>query len=369
MEKKLMIYPFNKQICAVARYARLLKGFVLTAAVSPKNYGYDGKDVSFLDGGKSVGITITTSFQEGLLQCDSILFCSDTFSIDLNYYEERIREAASYKKEIWFTKELAEDFADAKRTLPADIKILGNNPVGQRFSYDESKHIMEISVPVLTILQVGTFCQGFETQLLLTEKFEQEGYRVSIVSSNTLGELFGIHMLPDYMYDHQISYEDKIVSFNRFLISLTEQEQPDILLLEIAEPILPYNDRITNHFGVIPAIITKAALADISILNLYYNTYDNTQLDHLRAYCRYALNAEINYINIADTSMIIKELDTFEPVQYISVTPEKVCHAISTDLKDYDCMFFHIHDENRTEAVYEDIVDRLSQNKDIVRIW
>lgn len=45
MDKNLMIYPFNKRVSAIARYAQLLKGYILTAAVSPKNYGYDGKDV------------------------------------------------------------------------------------------------------------------------------------------------------------------------------------------------------------------------------------------------------------------------------------------------------------------------------------
>lgn len=369
MDKKLMVYPFNKRISVIARYAQLLNGYVLTAVVSPKNYGYEGKDASCIDGGELVGIAITSSFQEGLDQCDSILFSASTFLTDLNYYEEKIGDAVNRGKEVLITKELAGDFISDQRSIPAGVKVLGGNSVKKKISYDETKYIREISVPVMTILQVGDFCNGFDTQLLMAEKFEKEGYRVSKISSSALGKLFGIHMLPDYIYEHHMSYEDKIVNFNNFLISITEDEKPDILLLEIAEAILPYNDRITNHFGVIPTIIAKAVLADVSILNLYYDIYDKVYLDHLRFYCRYALNAEVGYINIANETMIVKEMDTVDPVHYVSVDRDTVLHAIDYGYNDYDCMFFNTYDLGSVDSVYHDIVEKLSQNKEIVRIW
>lgn len=364
-----MIFPFNKQISAVARYARLLKGYVLTAAVSPKNYGCEGKDISFIDGGEITGITITASFKEGLSQCDSILFCTSTFDMELNYYEEKFREAATWSKEILITKELAENFISAQRNIPSGIKTLGNHTIENKISYTETKHIREIKVPVMTIFQIGDFCHGLDTLLLMTEKFEKEGYRVSKVSSSNLAELFGIHMLPDYIYNSHISYEDKVVSLNHFLISLAGNEQSDILLLEIDEAILPYSDRHTNHFGIIPSITSKAVLADISILSIYYDAYDKAYLNHLRAYCRYALNATVNYINIANTAMTIKEFEPMEPICYLSADRNEVLHAIESDYKNYDCMFFHAYDSESVTAAYEAIVDKLSQNKDIVRIW
>lgn len=368
MDKKLMIYPFNKRVGVIARYSRLLKDYVLTAAVSPRNYGYEGKDVSYMDAGDFVGVTITSSFQEGLAQCDSILFSASTFLMDISYYEEKMREAADCGKEILITRELAEDFFNAQRSIPTDVKVLGGNPPGEKISYNETKHVREISVPVMTIFQIGEFCQGFDTLLLMAERFENEGYKVSKISSSTLSELFGIQMLPEYIYDSYISYEDKIVSFNHFLTSIAEDEDADVLLLEIEEAILPYNDRITNHFGIIPSIITKAVQADVSILNLYYSIYDKGYLDHLKSFCRYALNAEINYINIGNTTMIIKEFDSTDPIYYVSVSRDTVLRAINSDYNNYDCMFFNTYDSNSVDSAYHDIVDKLSQNKETVRI-
>lgn len=369
MDKKLMLYPFGKKTCAVARYNQLLKGYVLASVVSPKNYGYDGKDVSFVDGGDFVGITITSSFYEEITQCDSILFSASTFSTDLSYYEEKIQYAFNCKKEVLFTKDLAEDFIRDKRSIPSGVKLLGNNPLDKKFSYNEITYIREIDVPVMTIFQVGEFCHGFDTQLLMTERFEEEGYQVSCVSSRDLAELFNMHTLPNYIYDPHIPYEDKIISFNYFLLSIVETEQPDILLLEIEEAILPYNDRITNHFGVIPTIITNAVQADVSILNLYYSIYEKSYLNNLKDFCRYALNAEISYINIANTSMVVKEIDSINPIHYISVDRDMILHNIDSNYNNYDCMFFHTYDLNSVDAAYDNIVSKLSQNKDTVRIW
>lgn len=369
MDKKLMVYPFNKRIRAIARYASLLKGYVLTAVVSPKSYGYEGKDISYTDGGNFVGITITASYQDGLDQCDSILFVTSTFSMDIDYYEEKIQNAVNDGKEVLVTKELAEQFGICKKNIPAGVRVLGGNPGKKKISYDEVKSVQEINVPVITIFQVGEYCNSFDTLLLMMERFERDGHQVSKVGSSTLGELFSIHMLPDYLYQPDISYEDKIVSFNYFLNSIVEHEQPDILLLEAAEAILPYSDRITNHFGVIPAMISKAVLADISILNLYYDKYDKKYLDHLRSFCKYALNAEVGYIGIVNETMIVKEMEAEAPVHYVSVGQDRVLHALASDYDNYDCMFFNTYDIDSVDAIYDDIVDKLTQNEEIIRIW
>ena len=366
MDKNLMIYPFNKRVSAIARYAQLLKGYILTAAVSPKNYGYDGKDVSYIDGGEFVGITITSSFREGLEQCDCILFSASTFLMDMNYYEEKIQEAGNCGKEIWITKELVKDFTNAQKSIPTGVKVLGSNPDQLRVSYNDTNTIQEINVPILSLFQVGEFCHGFDTQLLMAERFEKEGYRVSKVSSNTLGALFNVHMVPDYIYDPHMPYEDKIVSFNHFLNSIVEDNQPDILLLEVEEAILPYNNRITNHFGVIPTIISKSAQADVSILSLYYSDYNKEYLDRLRTFCRYALNAEVNYINMTNETMFVKEINYTDPLHYVSVDRDILLNSIGSNFKDYDCMFFHTYDLVSVDAVYRDILCKLSQNEDVV---
>jgi len=286
--------------------------------------------------------------------------------MDMNYYEEKIQEASNYGKEVWITKELVKDFINAQRSIPTGVKVLGGNPDQQRVSYNEINTIQEINVPIISLFQVGEFCHGFVTQLLMAERFEKEGYRVSKVSSNTLGTLFNVHMVPDYIYDPHMPYEDKIVSFNRFLTSIVEDNQPDIILLDVEEAILPYSNRINNHFGVVPTIIAKAAQADVSILSLYYGEYDKEYLNRLRTFCRYALNAEISYINMTNEAMFVKEINSVDPIHYVSVDRDILLNSIDSNFKDYDCMFFHTYDLVGVDAAYRNIVCKLTQNEDVV---
>lgn len=369
MDKKLMIYPFNRRTSVIARHAESLKGYILTAIVSPDNYGYRGKDISYVDGGEFADVTISSSFQDGLSQCDCVLFCNTNFFMNLDYYETKIADAMSHGKEVIMTRELANDFIKNKKYISEDIMVLGNNLIKKKLSYHNSKCVHDIPVPVVTIVSVGEFCNGFNCQLAMSNNFESDGYKVSKITSNSLGKLFDFHMLPNYIYKSNLSYEDKIVNFNDFVLSIIKKEDPDVILLEIEDPILPYNDRITNHFGAIPAIITKSVQSDISILSLYYSDYDETYLNQLKLFCRYALNTEINYINISNESMTIKEISSINPIQYITVDLATVLHAINSDYKVNDDIFFSVYDTSSINAVYFDMVEKLTQNRDILRIW
>jgi len=53
--KKLLIYPFNKETCPIARYRHLLNGYEIISAIPEKGFGWEGKDVCELDGGELTG--------------------------------------------------------------------------------------------------------------------------------------------------------------------------------------------------------------------------------------------------------------------------------------------------------------------------
>ncbi len=369
-KKKLLIFPFNIHNAIIARYARLLKGYELTAAVAPKNYGYDGSDISRIAGGNAVGMTVTADFSEELARCDSVLLTGSSFRMTSDFYLDKMKEAADSGKEVIITGELAARCRSGQKAIPTGVKIIGGNPQKAELSYEHQQHVREITVPVIMIVQLGSWCNGFRTLLSLAEIFECHGYRTCKVSSGGFSQLFGVHGLPDYISQPHMSDEDKIINMNHFLDKTVKEEEPDLLLLEIEEAVLPYNNRMTNHFGLIPLLMGKAVQPDIGILNMYNTTYDKEYLDHLRQYCRYALNTEVRYINIAHTAMQVNETDQREPVTYVVSEQERVSLAVRKDYAGYEgSMFFTEGDSAALEAVYYDVVNTLTQNDEIVRIW
>ncbi|HCC35274.1 MAG TPA: hypothetical protein DEQ02_06405 [Ruminococcaceae bacterium] len=70
--KKLLIYPFTKELCPIVRYRGLLSGYELVAAIPLPGYGWEGTDVGRIDGGPPTDFLLGGDFQEKLNQCDAV---------------------------------------------------------------------------------------------------------------------------------------------------------------------------------------------------------------------------------------------------------------------------------------------------------
>jgi len=369
MPKMLMIYPFNIKISHVARYAHQLSDYKLSAIVSPQNSGFAGKDISFVDRGNDTGLYIKSSFSGELIKCDSILFCSTTYLMDMEFYKEKIIFALNAGKEVLVTRELASELFEEGIVLPCEIVILGNNNIKPQFSYDRVKHIKEIAVPIIMFFQVGSYCNGFDNLMLLSNKLSSQGYCVSKISSRDICQLFNINIVPNYIYENQLSYEDKIINLSHYIYLIANEENADIILIDIEEAIMPYNDHLTNHFGIIPNIVGKAVQCDIGILNCYYDHFNKNSFDNLRNFCKYALNTDIDYFNISNYSLSIQEMNEEFPIKYIPTKWNDVIHTMNSEYASYEeCEFFNLYDEESINFICNDIISRLSENENTLRV-
>lgn len=367
--KKLMVYPFNKMVCEMARFRHLLKEYELTAVTSPESYGFAGKDISIVDGGEQAGMEISGCLEEELLKCDSILFSKSTFEMEQEFYLEKIKYALDQDKEVLVTKELMETFCNNNRKLPQEIRVLGSNPIQPQNFENRKRYLKEIDIPVILLFSMGEYCNGINFQLQLTEKFKRDGYKVNNISSDSHGELFGMHMLPHYMFDNSLPAEDMMINFNWYAHDLVEKEEADILIIEIKEAVMPYSDRLLNHMGLLPFLVSNAVKADIGVMNLYYGSSDPDYFESLRNLGKYKYDVEIGYFNIINTQIVIDEFSALHPVSYITIDKDAVISYVNERQEESQKGVFHTLDEFSTEEAYQQILAELSDNPPVVSIW
>ena len=60
--------------------------------------------------------------------------------------------------------------------------------------------------------------------------------------------LFGLHPLPDFLFNTQYSDVDKVYAFNRVMKDVSMQEKPDVILLGIPDSLLPLNLSLIHIF-------------------------------------------------------------------------------------------------------------------------
>jgi len=78
---------------------------------------------------------------------------------------------------------------------------------------------------------IGQNVQKFDLQLYLRSRFIDKGYKVSQIGTKKISGLFGLHPLPDFLFNTQYSDVDKVYAFNRVMKDVSMQEKPDVILL------------------------------------------------------------------------------------------------------------------------------------------
>ncbi|MBP1904018.1 peptide maturation system protein (TIGR04066 family) [Paenibacillus turicensis] len=364
--KKLAIYPYHKQNCPIARYKHLLEGYELTSIITAKGWGGNGQDASFFDGGVSVGIGMTDTFEEGIKDSDAVLFLEPLSDKLLSTYPAKFGIVKRYDKEIIITTQVEEKLLllGVERNELLNYTVL--NP-DRKVNFEVLLHeqadgkLAKIDIPILLVLGMGENCNKFELQLSARNYFLKKGYKVSQLGTKNFSPLFGFSALPGFLYAKDIFVQDKIIAFNHYVQQIAITEKPDVIIIGAPGGIIPINNNNTNHFGLIPYMISNAVKTDITILSTYFNYYNVEVLNEFRKCCKYRFNCITDYINIANTRYMLNPENVDQSVDYMSLTSEYVLEQLpSISTKEFH--LFNILNDPDAEFIFERICSELEGN-------
>ena len=88
-KEKINIYPFDKEFLDILRNSSKFKeNYEINKLISPRGWGYCGKDAGMIDYGEVLGLTVESSFEGNLDECDTVIFTKPNKEVD---YEEIIK--------------------------------------------------------------------------------------------------------------------------------------------------------------------------------------------------------------------------------------------------------------------------------------
>ncbi|MGI6189650.1 MAG: TIGR04066 family peptide maturation system protein [Caldicoprobacteraceae bacterium] len=334
--KKLMIYPFNKEVCPIARFKHLLEGYEFISAVPSKGFGWERRDACELDGGSTTDVMLGESFLDELELCDAVL---------LNY-GQHISEKENAKYEAYIRdsgKELISfdpvSILDGKEDIYPDILL------------------KEIPVPVVMIMGLGENCQKFEIQLGLREVFQREGYRVSQFGTKAYSSLFGFNMLPSVP---EVPLWKKIYLYNRLFSEVYEREKPDVIIAGVPGGIMPINSFKYEFFGETALALTSAARPDFTLLSFYFEHPTDEYFELLRQYVRFRLGVGQVYFHASNTRYIVEE--SLKQLSYLTLQSRFVLDKIKQYGLDMSSNLFNALIPESYEPVYQSVIEKLQQN-------
>ena len=292
MCKKLAFYPMTRDTCAAARHLSLMQGYILTQLFVPAYMKLNRMDISSIDGGNFSSVSLTEYNKELISDLDTLFLEYDENIDDLSLYLEVVSDAEEMGKEIILSRQLSEKINKKTITWPED-KPFVENP--------ETDRLLDVQVPVVTVLSQGMYTDQFATELALRKNFLDAGYKVSQIGSREISRFFGFQSIPDFIYEHRDSY-DLILRFNRYVKEIVDSELPELLIIGVPGAIMKFNDRLLNGLGVLPFVISNAVRSDVSVMCMNFNQYKKETFEEMFMFGQYRLDSLIQFINIANTS-------------------------------------------------------------------
>ena len=318
MPKNLALFPMTRDMCAVARYASLLRGFTLSHLFIPAYTRMEGSDVSQLDGGDCLSLKLVYYSKDRLSGCDVLFVDYDENLADLSLCKEVIADAKEMGKEVVCSHVVEHMLRETALTWPIDP------PKEEQPGTD---CLYPIQIPVVTVLSQGERTDQFAVELVLNKYFTEEGYNVSQISSLKVGGMFGFHNMPGFLYEPMDVYQ-KILEFNRYVKKLIEKEQPHLLVMGVPGGIMKYSDKLLKGMGVLPFIICNAVRSDLHVLSMYYSEYSRTYFDEMSMYGSYRLGSPIQFFNVANSCLDANASSETLKIDYVDLESNFVLNSL-----------------------------------------
>ena len=237
------------------------------------------------------GISVGTDFVQALQASDGLLLLEPMTSAPMDAYRELIAIAKQMQKKILCSQQLWKLMEVSAEVGSIVYPLKENVYLSSRYVPDR---LTQIALPVIMVGGMGESCSKFELQLQLKKYLKEQGYEAIFIASNPIGKLFGMHTVPEQLFDKHIPFEEQVYYFNHFVHSLCEGTDADVLVIGLPGGLSTLGDECVNHFSDIACIMTNAVQADAGIISVYFDLeYSRDFLKSFREYCYYKYNIPV----------------------------------------------------------------------------
>ncbi len=373
-KKKVLIYPLTFEILSMLRSDSFTSKYKEIMVSTYKGSGMNGFDCGSLDLGEKTGVVIEEDYELLLKRCDEVLLYTNTKDTDLlsDIYEKKAHAEKLGKvvslilsdKPIVFSKERA--FIDSLKNIHIDITKDRSFDVKTE-ELIEIEGLVDITVPIVGIVGNSDSVGKYELQIQMKDELSKRGYKVSLITSNQLGEFVGGYSFPVFMTENNYSDKMKILLFNRFLRFIELEDEPDIIIIGVPGGIMPATRRIVGDFGMLANKTYKAATPDYFIVSMNFEAYTKGYFEELNLFVKYNYGCNLNAIKIKNSKTDWEDAEVTNRGKLLSysIDPSNVNNLINKLKQEIDLTFIS-SDKDSVSGLIDNVEDELESNESIV---
>ena len=270
MRTRIALFPVFADTLPVVRY--LLKyrtDLEIIELLSPPGSCCCGKDASVLDNREPLGVIVRSSEETEFASWDALYLLQHkgfNLTTDKNcqiVYAALIENAKKNKKSVV-------DFTHITGLCDSREQIVERTTIQpslyERKSFGSLERIRTFQIFIGGIVETEN---TFEVFLKLYGELSKS-FRIAAFSSSKNAPICGAVSLGDVLYDNMLSENQKVYALESIIKESCKAKRADMVLMQLDEPLMPFNEMQTNGFGIMPFLVSKVVEPDYFICCLPY---------------------------------------------------------------------------------------------------
>lgn len=357
--KRTLVYPFSREFLPWFSYFQTYQPeYEITALVTPQGFSMNGKDAGVIDNRNRIGILAEEDVDAALETADALLVQDSAVCQKIREKVlEKMRKAKEKGMDILCSLPLSEE---ERSELEGEGFHYFAEPTAAGVEYANTFKLEELSVPVVFVGELLEDTNAIDTLFSLAGRFRRDGYQVCTIGARKDSRMAGVHSLPAFFYEPMLG-EEKALRLNRFLYELTEEEQPDVVLIQLPGGMFKFNNRHTNGMGIGAYLVSQAAECDCFVLSAscgFASVDMFRDLDQKFRLCfGFGIDAAAVSNRVYDS---MTQIEVYGKMEYYCLSPERVKEMIQAYCVGSATPYFQQFCEEEEQKLYQTVVSALA---------
>lgn len=364
MMQRAVIYPFTeKMIPIVEHWNQKRETPRIVSVVSDGKRGAAGRDVGVLHNHDNTGVTIQADLKAALAECDTLILAERKEKKEGKVSAvQMIDETLQLGKNVICMQELAKEEAE-KLDAAAGEKglVFEYHGCDEAGSYDVET---ELYIPEAPVIMVGEMCEGLDgadVALAVNRIMQARGYDSIAVVEQGCPALQDVYSYPKALWERDETESSKVYWVNSYIKDIETRRKPDVIVMQIPDAMMKYNDKLCNGFGIIPFMVSQAVRADYFIFCVPYRGIEEARIGEISSVMEKRFGFEIDCIHMSNAALEVEDSIKDKKAQYLRLPQEMVETALAGYEKAPDSILMADCLNGETQQKLGDhIIDRLT---------
>lgn len=308
-KKKLVIFPADCKCVPIINIDKFDCKYCIGQFVAPRLSNLIGKDIAYADNRPEIGFMVSDNFESALNENDALFMCDSQYkSKELVTQRNEVMDLAiGQGKDIICTDITGTNYLNSKKyekIIPCNDKdfqeqflIFNKSRISHNFKYHE---------PNCKIIFVGDLIGGSDSldlTISICANLRKQGINVSCICREAWCTLLGMHPFPDFFSELKYPDKEKVKMLNSYINWIELTEHPQVIVINLPEPFLAYDNVVTNDFGISAFLISRAIQPTHLICATLASFSDHNFISDISKEFEYKFGFGINCVHISNGFM------------------------------------------------------------------